>query len=1232
MATTADENPPGGTRPSLPPDPPDAPTVAPSYAENSASVAQSPSTIPVEHRSHGLNEDKTGTPPSTWSLEGANRLKQGLTPTQVTTATRYYALATKPYPLHADSALRPMSDEESSALRAYVSRELELPAPPTFLTCTASSLTRAAFMAYHQSHIEATLLADVPARARLGRNISRRSILRELVDANGGSDDGKRRMKAFIKAAQRIVFDGHHTLSFVFMSNSSAAGWSGSKLKFRGCSLLLEMAGSNQPGIRTPPQVAQHYALRVLGTTALNAVELVQCFSNIVQDSILDIRHAGLPGLQDADNDYWTVIFSSLECPTALQGVTSLLLGEHEVLIHHFQRAPTVPCHRCYNPNHTQSRCTVSATRLEQTRATRQRRYAGPLMGSTIPLLPDCRDLLALERGIAEYVGAITNGVPLTANAAFLEQVEAGHPSEAETDSTDQRTVTAPDGAGWQVVKRGKGSSPLPAVTEGEPRSSTSRSTNARPSDYQPGRTAAESATQATGGPKRQQARGSKPVSSSTTSSQSLKAQQAAKRYKETCAAYAALEAESDSEDDADDQKPPTDVPASLPIKRVHELETTGDVSTESPADEDIDMDASTTRTRPANAEGPFDGVHSPSSETQPSQEPFWHPASPVTLEDEEMSGASAMPAADEQDDSTSAPGVETNATSAEVRIEKVVAATSTDTHTIDEWIASLNGAHVLVPANGQCIFSALYATTTNLTADRLTFTAEVTRQINLLKRAVIDVVLSNLRYDVQLKHIDPVLELQRLYPDDPPPTKIAAATAALYAHYAAVQRTSVTEPVPQAFWEGTHVLRAMAVYLREPLYVWDVAADNTAHVQQYSYRVFDMPNGDKHETGTVHPIDDSRARDFLELCFHHHVVPPMLLLKHTENHFYGVQHGSWFTTWDNEDGPTMRNRLDLVHKAMNWPPLDAAPYELTALHDAAVAEEAAILEEVGFDVYASGSQETDVREILTTVTRQSPGVDAMVHPEVYRRILATANIDDALMADRRKARNMHRDNQAAAERWKTLHGAQFAVADGNWVWADRITWLCVHPLAFRSLLAYVPFPELIAQQCTSAQLSQWGRTEVYLQQIQMLRRICADDEHDDATRRFCTAWVQACDGEITQTNLALAKDSDRWRRLGRMVDSSLLRNRPVSIDTEQWEILHLIPFAIRGWSQTVMGRANLASRAIWYTEFPQVEKLCSSIAYSHDWSGALDLLIGLARTDTNIPNTGGVVPAARRY
>ncbi|KAE8881298.1 hypothetical protein PF003_g34625 [Phytophthora fragariae] len=106
---------------------------------------------------------------------------------------RLYSIATAAYPLHADSALRPMTSDEVAAMDAYVNRRLELPAPPTFLSCTATGLKRAAMLVFHHEHVEAALIADVPANVRLGKYISRQSILRELVAANGGDEAGRLR-------------------------------------------------------------------------------------------------------------------------------------------------------------------------------------------------------------------------------------------------------------------------------------------------------------------------------------------------------------------------------------------------------------------------------------------------------------------------------------------------------------------------------------------------------------------------------------------------------------------------------------------------------------------------------------------------------------------------------------------------------------------------------------------------------------------------------------------------------------------------------------------------------------------------------------------------------------------------------------------------------------------------------------------------------------------------------
>ena len=65
----------------------------------------------------------------------------------------------------------------------------------------------------------------------------------------------------------------------------------------------------------------------------------------------------------------------------------------------------------------------------------------------------------------------------------------------------------------------------------------------------------------------------------------------------------------------------------------------------------------------------------------------------------------------------------------------------------------------------------------------------------------------------------------------------VEAATAALYVHYASIRDKCVSMPIHSAFWgKNTIFLWALAMYLREPIYVWVVDRAGTAHVQQYSF------------------------------------------------------------------------------------------------------------------------------------------------------------------------------------------------------------------------------------------------------------------------------------------------------------------------------------------------------------------------------------------------------------
>lgn len=139
--------------------------------------------------------------------------------------------------------------------------------------------------------------------------------------------------------------------------------------------------------------------------------------------------------------------------------------------------------------------------------------------------------------------------------------------------------------------------------------------------------------------------------------------------------------------------------------------------------------------------------------------------------------------------------------------------------------------------------------------------------------------MLTNLVNDVACNVVDPLRELQRLYPTQATPTDIDVATAALFTHYTQERARTVNTHIPSAFWAGPGVLRAMAQYLREPLFVVDVNPHNDAHVQRYFYHDYVLPNGDVHETGCGDATDDATAKEMLKHYAHLHVLPVFIVL-----------------------------------------------------------------------------------------------------------------------------------------------------------------------------------------------------------------------------------------------------------------------------------------------------------------------------------------------------------------
>ena len=71
-------------------------------------------------------------------------------------------------------------------------------------------------IADHSEQTEGNLIADVHAHVRLGHNIFRGSFLRELTEANARQKKADSALK--ISSRRRnVLFDGNHTLNFIFM-------------------------------------------------------------------------------------------------------------------------------------------------------------------------------------------------------------------------------------------------------------------------------------------------------------------------------------------------------------------------------------------------------------------------------------------------------------------------------------------------------------------------------------------------------------------------------------------------------------------------------------------------------------------------------------------------------------------------------------------------------------------------------------------------------------------------------------------------------------------------------------------------------------------------------------------------------------------------------------------------------------------------------------------------------
>ncbi|CAH0492763.1 unnamed protein product [Peronospora farinosa] len=125
-----------------------------------------------------------------------------------------------------------------------------------------------------------------------------------------------------------------------------------------------------------------------------------------------------------------------------------------------------------------------------------------------------------------------------------------------------------------------------------------------------------------------------------------------------------------------------------------------------------------------------------------------------------------------------------------------------------------------------------------------------------------------------------------------------------------------------------------------------------------------------------------------------------------------------------------MRSRLDSVHEATGFLKLPSVGYDLDSVRAEVTLEEQSVLEDLGVDLYANGSQDGGLSQPtqLDSINRKSPPASAHVHSEVYARILRYDDMSQMGAIDARIAGRLHSVNEDVFAEWAQTEGIKYGL------------------------------------------------------------------------------------------------------------------------------------------------------------------------------------------------------------
>ncbi|KAE9336780.1 hypothetical protein PR003_g12331 [Phytophthora rubi] len=197
------------------------------------------------------------------------------------------------------------------------------------MTATLSHLHRALLEDIHEAHFNVTLTANLPPYVVLKRtaNIPHVEIFRSLYTANTDGTIGRDMMRCFQRDVKRFIYDGAHTLRFVFYSGRVGAHWARQSLRFQKAVITLHntsrSSGAVASGAYTAAHMEQMYALHVYGGGSLGLAALFKALAHVSGAEVLDVEFPRTTKTEIYDNRYHIMRFAQESCPSALNGVTT---------------------------------------------------------------------------------------------------------------------------------------------------------------------------------------------------------------------------------------------------------------------------------------------------------------------------------------------------------------------------------------------------------------------------------------------------------------------------------------------------------------------------------------------------------------------------------------------------------------------------------------------------------------------------------------------------------------------------------------------------------------------------------------------------------------------------------------------------------------------------------------------------------------------------------------------